>query len=445
MILHTTDPLFAWDQLADSPDLASLNDMLERLDDAPLLAALRRQRGKGRNDYPVHVLWRVCLIRIMLRHPTMEDTLAELRRNPALRRVAGIDDAMKVPTPCNLSRFQKVLGRKEHLELMRAMFERTGQALALAVGDLGVHLAGDSAALSARADPAGKQPAELPQPDGAKKEYRDEQGKVVKTYQWFGYKFHLLVDVAHEVVLAFRLTAASAGDANQIPDLLDQAQRILPAGRIQTLAYDKAADTVDTHALLHGHQIRPVIEIRGLWKDQQEQVITGNVVHDEAGTVYCYHQEGETLCRRKMSYIGLEKSRGTLKYRCPARHEGIPCPNDRQCNGESTYGKTVRVKSEIDLRRFPPIPRATAEFARRYKGRTAVERVNARCKLFWGADDGNVTGAERFHAEMHLVVLVHQAFALQLALAPRREGKSLSVTRIGEVARRLERATRPVR
>lgn len=48
----------------------------------------------------------------------------------------------------------------------------------------------------------------------------------------------------------------------------------------------------------------------------------------------------------------------------------------------------MRVKCAIDLRRFPPIPRATAEFARRYAGRTSVERVNARCKLFWALMTG---------------------------------------------------------
>ena len=36
----------------------------------------------------------------------------------------------------------------------------------------------------------------------------------------------------------------------------------------------------------------------------------------------------------------------------------------------------MRIKQETDLRRFPPIPRATKQFEERYKGRTAVERVN---------------------------------------------------------------------
>ena len=82
----------------------------------------------------------------------------------------------------------------------------------------------------------------------------------------------------------------------------------------------------------------------------------------------------------------------------------------------------MRVDRTIDLRRFPPIPRATKQFERLYKGRTAVERVNARLKIFWGVDDGNVIGARRFHAMVGVVLVVHAGFATLLAAAPRREG-----------------------
>ena len=100
----------------------------------------------------------------------------------------------------------------------------------------------------------------------------------------------------------------------------------------------------------------------------------------------------------------------------------------------------MRVKCELDLRRFPPIPRATLEFERRYKGRTAIERVNARIKIFWGADDGNVTGPARFHAHLGTVMVVHAVMANWLATQPRYEGKSLSPTRMSQIARKLARA-----
>ncbi|MBI2804291.1 MAG: DDE transposase, partial [Planctomycetes bacterium] len=38
------------------------------------------------------------------------------------------------------------------------------------------------------------------------------------------------------------------------------------------------------------------------------------------------------------------------------------------------------------MRRFPSIPRATMQFERLYDGRTSVERVNGRLKIFWGID-----------------------------------------------------------
>src|SRR4029077_407546 len=92
------------------------------------------------------------------------------------------------------------------------------------------------------------------------------------------------------------------------------------------------------------------------------------------------------------------------------------------CNGERDYGLTVRVKQEIDLRRFPNIPRATKQFERLYDGRTAVERVNGRLKIFWGIDDGQVYGSRRFHAHVGAVLVVHLAFATLLAQTERREG-----------------------
>ena len=95
------------------------------------------------------------------------------------------------------------------------------------------------------------------------------------------------------------------------------------------------------------------------------------------------------------------------------------------------------MRQEIDLRRFPPIPRATKKFERLYKGRTAVERVNARLKVFWGADDGNVAGASRFFACLGAVLVVHAGLATLLAAAPRREG-TLGKMHLGAVQKALD-------
>jgi hypothetical protein len=432
MHIVLTKPLFAWDCLEDSPSLRTIKAFLASVPDAKLLEGLRRYRGRGRNDCPVHAAWGVLLLRIALRHTSVVATLADLKRNEALRRLIGIENEKGVPDSWNISRFLEVLGQEPHLSQLRRLFDTMLQRLGEAVPDLGKHTAGDSTALHARGkrkEPAAKAEMAqgLPQPNGGHKEYTDAENKVVKIVEWFGYKLHLLVDAKHEVVLAYRVTSANAADSKSLPNLLEQGQANLPEGRIETLAYDKAADDGESHRLLAKAKIRPLIQNRHLGKDQTEQMLPGhngtsNIVYDEAGTVHCYDRTSQPIVRHPMAYIGYEPKRETLKYRCPARHEGWDCPHDGVCNAGKSYGKTVRVDRTIDLRRFPPIPRATKKFERLYNGRTPVERVNARLKLFWGADDGNLTGARRFHAMIGAVLIVHASFATLLAAAPRRQG-----------------------
>jgi hypothetical protein len=446
MRIAITKPLFAWDCLQDCPDLQALRDVLAMLPDAKLLDALRHWRGRGRDDYPPHVLWGVVVLKVLLRHVTVQSCLDELKRNPALCRTIGIDNDTQIPNGWNMSRFQEVLGTEPHLSLMREMFDELIRRLGNVVPELGRQTAGDATGLSAqRPRSAGGKNSPLAQPTGGRKEYLDEDGNVTKVLEWFGYKLHLLVDVRHELSLGYQVTSANVGDNEVIPALVDEAKDNLPPDRIETLAYDKAADSNEVHEYLDDQQIAPLVEVRSLWKQEHHRPVPGhegdNIVHDELGTILCYDTASDPPVQHRMAYIGHEKSRRTLKYRCPAMHGGWRCPNHRRCNAGRKYGKTVRVKREIDLRRFPPIPRATKKFERLYRGRTAVERVNARLKVFWGADDGNVTGAERFHANVSVVMLVHAALATLLAACPRREG-TLGQTRLSPIAKALREPSR---
>lgn len=445
MRIHAATPLFAWECLEDSPTLKTIRELLEVLPDAKLLDSLRAARGKGRDDVPVGLAWGVLVLSIALRHPTIEHCLAELRRNESLRKLIGIESEEAVPQKWNLSRFLDNLGQEPHLTHLHGIFDSLIQQLGQVVPDLGRDTAGDATSLNARRKPGVGRAAEeqqgLPQATGGRKEYTDADGQVTKVLEWFGFKLHLLVDVKHEVSLAYQITSANAGDGETLPGVLAEAQANLPPDRIETLAYDKAADSNEVHALLSQHQIKALIENRALWKDEQERMLPGhdgnsNIVYDEAGTVYCYDRVSQPIVRHPMSYIGYEPARETLKYRCPARHEGWECPMGKICNANKTYGLTVRVSREIDLRRFPALPRATKKFERMYDGRTAVERVNARLKIFWGADDGNLTGSRRFFALLGVILVVHAAFATLLAKAPRWEG-TLGQTKLGPIAQAL--------
>ncbi|OWK37368.1 transposase [Fimbriiglobus ruber] len=189
-----------------------------------------------------------------------------------------------MPHGWNLTRFLAVLGQPEHLTLMRDIFDHMVQRLGLAVPDLGTHTAGDSTGLRGRLEPhaqrrTGEVADGLPQASGGRKEYKDDDGHVTKVVEWFGYKLHLLVDVKREVVLAFDITDTKAGDNERMEALVDQAEANLPADRVETLAYDKAADDIKVHEVLHEHDIKPVIENRscGPKNGEREKVIGGRV------------------------------------------------------------------------------------------------------------------------------------------------------------------------
>jgi len=114
----------------------------------------------------------------------------------------------------------------------------------------------------------------------------------------------------------------------QVPQQADLLQGLVPQvlGLVEDQG-DKAVGDAKVHAGLAKAGIEPVIQNRSLWKEDSERMLPGhdgrsNIVYDEAGTVHCYDKTSERPVRQRMAFIGHEPSRGTLKYRCPAMHEG---------------------------------------------------------------------------------------------------------------------------
>jgi hypothetical protein len=150
MGIDVQKPLFAWQCLEDHPALVTVRRLLECIPDGRLLESLRAARGRGRNDYPVRVLWRVVLLSILLRHKDVEACLGELQRNPTLQEIVGTESTEQIPHGWNVSRFLETLGQEPHRSLLQEVFRVMVQRLGLAVPDLGQHTAGDSTWLNAR-------------------------------------------------------------------------------------------------------------------------------------------------------------------------------------------------------------------------------------------------------------------------------------------------------
>ena len=85
-------------------------------------------------------------------------------------------------------------------------------------------------------------------------------------------------------------------------------------------------------------EIKPVIDIRNMWKDPDKTKQLGeyeNIVYNYKGNVSCYCLEtGE---KREMASGGFDKERNTLKKRCPARQYGIKCKCMDECPVTVSY------------------------------------------------------------------------------------------------------------
>ena len=105
------------------------------------------------------------------------------------------------------------------------------------------------------------------------------------------------------------------GDNEGIEARVEQAEGNLGEGRIESLAYDKAADDMAVPEVLHEHHIKPVLEARQLWKEAQERPLRVGlpVVYDEAGTRFCYDTVSDPPVKQQMACIGQEKGRDTIK------------------------------------------------------------------------------------------------------------------------------------
>lgn len=223
----------------------------------------------------------------------------------------------------------------------------------------------------------------------------------------------MIVDVDYELPVAFEVTKASS---SQIPEgrklvkKLKQRHAELLEQDCQALIADRGLDDTKLIELLWDDcGIKPVIDIRNMWKDgEQTRLVDGqsNVVYDYQGNVYCYcPMTGEP---RQMAYGGFEKDRQTLKYRCPALHYGLKCKGCKRC----PVGNAVRIKLSQDRRVFRPLARSSYRWQQMYKKRTSVERVNSRLDVSFCFEQHFIRGHKKMKLPMSLALVVILAMAL---------------------------------
>ncbi len=433
--------LFSWTDVERSSDLDRFAMLLAAIPDEALVCALEARRGHGRDRYPVRAMWNAVLAGIVMQHPSVASLLRELGRNAELRQICGFDPGQgsaAVPSPWAMSRFvASVVAQRRRIE---AMFAELVGRLTTLRPDLGEELAFDGKAVPSfstgrRRGSAGA--TSDPEAAWGTKTSRgtDTGGKArEKVTRWFGYQLHLVVDARHEVPVAYEVRPASVSEVTRLVPMVEALARAHPeiTRRCRTLAADRGLDAGEVNrALWQEYGIKPVIDTRRLWKDEQREPgydpsreitraldrrSTDTVVYTERGVVCCVCPVTGT--QRTMAFWGFEVDRQSLRYRCPAAaYTGVTCAGRAMCEGAAcgyatAFGRVVRVPLSTDWRIFTPIPRDSPSWSRLYARRTSVERVNARIDQVFGFERHTIRGLAKMQARLGLTLVVMLALAV---------------------------------
>jgi hypothetical protein len=434
MAIISQKQIFNWKMVETSSELQRLELVLGTMPDEGLMLVLEAERKGRRDDNPIRSTWNTVIAGIVFGHESVASLRRELLRNGELRQTCGLDVAKgekSVPKPSVYSNFLRKLFR--HQDLIEAMFDELVAKLCELLPGFGKRLAVDSKKLESYSV-GKKDPQESSDPEAAwgVKEYSgvDENGRLWKQVKsWFGYKVHLIVDSVYELPVAYELTKASSHDSPQLLSMVEKLKTAHPEllEGAEYLSADKGYDSAENNEILFdNYGINPVIGIRSMWSDEPElpRLLLGdfdNIFYTEKGAILCRYLSDENLEESKkyakMAFKGFEKSRGTLKYCCPAKVYGIKCKQIKECR----YGRVVRVPINKDRRIFTPIARSSYKWAREYKRRTAVERINSRLDMNFGFEKHYIRGFKKMRCRMGLSLVVMLAVAVGRIKANRAE------------------------
>jgi len=412
--------LFCWRDIEKLDDLQRLGLVLDNLPDERLMKRLEEQRGSGRDDYPVRAAWNSILAAVVFEHKSIESLRRELMRNAQLREECGFDPFLgikAVPTASAYTRFLSSLRKREHRELLVEVFTSLVDQCYEELPGFGRRLGADGKTIESFARRRGNVPGDMRgehDADWGRHDYfhqkaRGELQKSVK--KWFGFTVHVIADTDYELPVAFSLTRASKNEMPVMRKLLGALEHHRPhiLKEAEFFSADRGYDDGKLiEKLWKEHHIKPVVDIRNLWRDGEETKLLpgrGNVLYDYKGTVSCVCPK--TGMQREMACRGFEESRGALKYGCPAVHYGYKCAGAEKC----PLASSIRIPLSTGRRVFTPLVRSSYRWKREYNKRSALERINSRLDTSFGFELHTTRGEEK--TAINLTI----AFSVMLAVA----------------------------
>jgi hypothetical protein len=329
----------------------------------------------------------------------MNGLIRELRRNGSLRRLVGIEGVESVPKPWHFSRFMGKLSKPENLAMVREVFEGAIDSLRDMLPELGESIAIDGTGIRSWCNGFRKEPSDGDAGWGMRRKCNEDGSEGID--KWYGYTVELAVDTKYEIPLGFEVISANTNECRRLPVVLKDMKSRHPWLGVKHVIADKGYDSrSNCRFVLHELDALPIIPMR--LTQENDKPFAGEICYcTENGTPLCD-------CGDKMIYAGRDGK--YLKFRCPRHGEplGGPC-------SASKYGRVLKIAITENERRWPGLWRGSKKFARLYRRRSAVERVNSRLKEHLCLDDQHVRGIGKTTVNVSLSLLVMVGGALAMA------------------------------
>lgn len=245
--------LATYEQTEFAKELRSIFDNLE---DEELLDALHKTRRTGRPGYPIEVMWRTYVAGYYLNIPTFTGLIEELKRNPCLAYLCGIESAQDVPTKYAYCRFLKKL--VAHTHLVEKCCYKLVRRLKRVLPGFGRTWAIDSTAIHAYSRP---RKAMISDPEAGWGYEKDRYGNKRKFY---GYRAHIIADATYkeyELPISLVVTPANVADSIVAPDLLRQTKSRIRSLHPKHVIGDPGYDSKAVHEEIVALRAAPIIKL----------------------------------------------------------------------------------------------------------------------------------------------------------------------------------------
>src|SRR5699024_3642583 len=209
---------------------------------------------------------------------------------------------------------------------------------------------------------------------------------------WYGYKAHLAVSASSQYILQSLVSSGNLNDGKAaIPLLKGMEERLsFPAVRYQTMDA--------------GYDYEPIYQ--QVYQMNQQSIIAYNKRNEPEPLGFDKHFAPTCVRVHAYRYDSYDAKYETLKYTHPKECSDCPLAQEGLCQ------KVFKMKITKDIRRYTAPARGSVAWKKRFKKRTAVERVNAYLKEFFQLDNVRYHSGERAKVHGDMVTLIYNASKL---------------------------------